>query len=201
MFQELTEKFQSVFARLKGHKTLTEENIADAVRQVRLALLDADVNYSVAGEFVKRVKEKALGEAVLRSVSPSQQFIKLVHDELTAFMGSEETSLDLNGKGLGRHAVRTSGIGKDDELAPNSRPIFKRRIAIRKFSWRPAIYSALPRSTSSRNWGIRFRFRCCAAKRNRCAEGGSAWPMKKQKPIVMTFSSSIRLDGCIWTMN
>ena len=98
MFQALTDKLQSVFAGLRGHKTLSEENIADAVRQVRLALLEADVNYGVAGEFIKSVKEKALGGAVTKSVSPSQQFIKLVHDELSAFMGEGESPLDLNGK-------------------------------------------------------------------------------------------------------
>ena len=98
MFQALTDKLQSVFATLKGHKTLSEDNIADAVRQVRLALLEADVNYGVAGEFVARVKEKVLGGAVVKSVSPGQQFIKLVHDELAAFMGGGESPLDLNGK-------------------------------------------------------------------------------------------------------
>ena len=98
MFQGLTQKLQSVFANLRGQKTLTEDNISDAVRQVRLALLDADVNYGVAGEFVKRVKEKAIGASVVKSVSPGQQFIKIVHDELTAFMGAEEVPLDLNGK-------------------------------------------------------------------------------------------------------
>lgn len=98
MFQGLTDKLQSVFSNLRGKKVLSEENVSDAVRQVRLALLEADVNYSVAGAFVQRVREKALGEEVLKSVSPGQQFIKLVHDELSAFMGSEEASLDLNGK-------------------------------------------------------------------------------------------------------
>ena len=98
MFHALTEKLQSVFAGLRGNKTLTEENISDAVREVRLALLDADVNFTVAGEFVKRVKEKVLGGAVLKSVSPGQQFIKLVHDELADFMGAQEAALDLNGK-------------------------------------------------------------------------------------------------------
>lgn len=98
MFQGLTDKLQSVFDSLRGRKVLSEENISDAVRQVRLALLDADVNYGVVGEFVKRVREKVVGSAVLKSVSPGQQFIKLVHEELAAFMGSEESTLDLNGK-------------------------------------------------------------------------------------------------------
>lgn len=77
---------------------MTEENISDAVREVRLALLDADVNYGVVSQFVKRVKEKALGDQVLKSVTPGQQFTKLVHDELVELMGTEEAPLELKGK-------------------------------------------------------------------------------------------------------
>jgi signal recognition particle subunit SRP54 len=98
MFGALTEKLQNLFSGLTGKKTLTEDNISDAVRQVRLALLDADVNYTVTSEFVKRVKEKSLGEGVIKSVDPGDQFIKLIHDELIALMGMEEAPLDLNGK-------------------------------------------------------------------------------------------------------
>lgn len=97
MFESLTEKFQQMFSGLTGRKTLTEDNISDAVREVRLALLDADVNYSVASGFVKKVKEKALGDAVIKSVSPGQQFIKLVHEELVALMGAEESPLEIKG--------------------------------------------------------------------------------------------------------
>ncbi len=98
MFGSLTEKFQQMFSGLMGKKALSEDNISEAVRQVRLALLDADVNYSVASQFVKRVKEKAIGDAVIKSVSPGQQFIKLVHEELTALMGSDESPLEFHGK-------------------------------------------------------------------------------------------------------
>lgn len=98
MFGALTDKLQNLFSSLSGKKTLTEDNIADAVRQVRLALLDADVNYTVVGNFVKRVKEKALGDAVIKSVSPGQQFTKLVHDELIELMGAVESPLDLKAK-------------------------------------------------------------------------------------------------------
>ncbi len=98
MFGALGEKIQTLFAGLAGKKILTEDNVSDAVRQIRLALLDADVNYTVVGNFIKRVKEKAMGDAVLKSVSPGQQFTKLVHDELIDLMGTVETPLDLNGK-------------------------------------------------------------------------------------------------------
>ncbi|NNM44079.1 MAG: signal recognition particle protein [Chlamydiae bacterium] len=97
MLGVVTEKFKDLFASLAGKKTLTEDNLTDAVRDVRLALLEADVNYSVASNFVKRVKEKVLGEKVLSSVTPSQQFTKIVHDELVALMGFEEAVLQLHG--------------------------------------------------------------------------------------------------------
>lgn len=97
MLGALTEKFQQMISGLTGKKVLTEDNISDAMREVRLALLDADVNYSVASQFVKKVKEKALGGAIIKSVSPGQQFTKLVHEELVALMGVEESPLELKG--------------------------------------------------------------------------------------------------------
>jgi signal recognition particle subunit SRP54 len=97
MFGSLTNKLKGVFTTLAGQKKLTEENISEAVREVRLALLDADVNYGVAKTFIKNVKEKALGDSVIKSVSPGQQFIKIVHDELTTLMGGGEAALQLTG--------------------------------------------------------------------------------------------------------
>jgi len=93
MFGALTEKLRGVFAKLSREKKLTEESIAEAVNEVRLALLEADVQYAVAKGFVKRVKERAVGEPLLQSVTPGQQFIKIVHDELVNLMGSEEREL------------------------------------------------------------------------------------------------------------
>jgi len=98
MLGALTEKLNDVFAKLAGKRKLTEDNIADAVREVRLALLEADVNYGVAKGFIKRIKEKVQGEALIKSVSPGQQFVKIVHDELVALMGSKEVPLSLEAK-------------------------------------------------------------------------------------------------------
>lgn len=95
MLGTLTTKLQETFSKLRGSKRLTEENISDAVNEVRLALLEADVSYSVAKVLVKRVKEKAVGEQLIKSVTPGQQFIKIVHDELTQLMGGEEAALSL----------------------------------------------------------------------------------------------------------
>ncbi len=94
MFGGITEKFQNVFSALASKKKLTEENIFDAVREVRMALLDADVNYTVAKNFIKRVKEKALEKEVLKSVTASDFFTKIVHDELKTLMGEDEAKLD-----------------------------------------------------------------------------------------------------------
>jgi signal recognition particle subunit SRP54 len=90
MFDSLSEKLQSVFKNLRGYGKLTEKNVADALREVRLALLEADVNYKVAKEFIERTKQRALGQEVLTSVTPGQQIVKIVHDELVALMGGAE---------------------------------------------------------------------------------------------------------------
>jgi signal recognition particle subunit SRP54 len=91
MFNSLSEKLQSVFKNLRGYGKLTESNVADALREVRVALLEADVNYKVAKDFIERTKQKALGQEVLASVQPGQQIIKIVHDELVALMGGPES--------------------------------------------------------------------------------------------------------------
>lgn len=90
MFERLSEKIQRVMKDLRGQGRITEANISSALREVRMALLDADVNYQVAKEFVASVKEKALGEEVLLSVTPGQQVVKIFHDELVALLGSDE---------------------------------------------------------------------------------------------------------------
>src|SRR5258708_31155611 len=89
MFDSLSDKLQGIFKNLRGFGKLTEKNVADALREVRLALLEADVNYKVAKDFIERTKQRALGQEVLTSVTPGQQIIKIVHDELVALMGGD----------------------------------------------------------------------------------------------------------------
>src|SRR6185369_7208145 len=95
MFSQLGDKLQDIFKDLRGHGTISETNINDALRQVRLALLEADVDFQVAKQFIARIKEKALGEEVLRSVSPGQQIVKIFHDELTVLLGGDASPLNL----------------------------------------------------------------------------------------------------------
>src|SRR5205823_5653697 len=95
MFSQLGDKLQDIFKDLRGHGTISESNINDALRQVRLALLEADVDFQVAKNFVARVKEKALGEEELRSITPGQQIVKIFHEELTVLLGGNAAQLNL----------------------------------------------------------------------------------------------------------
>lgn len=97
MFESISEKFDRAFKLLKGQGRITEINVAETLKDVRKALLDADVNYKIAKTFTEQVKEKALGENVLTSVSPGQLMVKITHDELTELMGGQMTELNLKG--------------------------------------------------------------------------------------------------------
>src|SRR5207248_10557361 len=87
MFDSLSTRLQSIFDRLGGHGRLTEDNIQEALREIRVALLEADVNFKVVRGFVDRVREKAVGQDVLKSLTPAQQVVKVVHDELVELLG------------------------------------------------------------------------------------------------------------------
>ncbi|NCO56052.1 MAG: signal recognition particle protein [Bacteroidetes bacterium] len=97
MFENLSDKLERSFKLLKGEGRITEINVAETLKEVRRALLDADVNYKIAKTFTDTVKEKALGQNVLKSVKPSQMLVKIVHDELTSLMGGERTDINLKG--------------------------------------------------------------------------------------------------------
>ncbi len=95
MFDNLSEKFSDAFRALRGTNKISAENIEETLKQVKTALLEADVNFKVVKEFVEKVKTEALGEKVLRGVDPGQQFVKIMHDELARLMGGESEGLDL----------------------------------------------------------------------------------------------------------
>ena len=98
MFDSLSSKLDKAFQVLKGHGKITEINVAETLKEVRRALLDADVNFKIAKEFTNRVKEKALGQDVLTTLNPGQLMVKIVKDELTALMGSEAVGVNLSSK-------------------------------------------------------------------------------------------------------
>lgn len=98
MFEALTEKFSTVIKRLKGEGRITEKNIEEAIKEVKISLLEADVNYNIVKNFIDAVTRRALGTEVLNSLTPDQQFIKIVNDELINMMGKDSTGLDLDGR-------------------------------------------------------------------------------------------------------
>jgi len=120
MFSQLGDRLQDIFKELRGHGTISESNIDAALRQVRLALLEADVDFQVAKNFIGRVREKALGEAVLRSITPGQQIVKIFHDELTALLGGDAAPLNLD-KPTRILIVGLNGSGKTTSSAKLAR--------------------------------------------------------------------------------
>ena len=129
MFSQLGDKLQEIFKDLRGHGTISEANIDAALRQVRLALLEADVDFQVAKKFIARAKEKALGEAVLRSITPGQQIVKIFYDELSILLGGEAAPLNLgelhrilivglNGSGKTTSAAKLARLLKKQGRAP-----------------------------------------------------------------------------------
>lgn len=112
MFDTLSDKFHDAFKNISGKGKITESNIEDTLKQVRTALLEADVNFKVVKEFVAKVKEKALGEKVLRGVNPGEQFIKVMHDELSSLMGEDHQEIDLSKNPTPILVVGLNGAGK-----------------------------------------------------------------------------------------
>ena len=98
MFDSLTDKLSSIFKKLRGHGKLSEQNISEALKEVRLALLEADVNFKVVKDFIERIRIRAVGQEVLGSLTPAQQVVKVVHEELISLMGGSGAGLNLSFK-------------------------------------------------------------------------------------------------------
>lgn len=112
MFENLSDRLQDVVHKIKGYGKITEENISEMMREIRLSLLEADVNYKVVQEFTNNVKEKALGEEVNKSLNPGELFVKIVKDELTELLGGENTPLNISGNPATLMLVGLQGSGK-----------------------------------------------------------------------------------------
>ncbi|MBF91590.1 MAG: signal recognition particle protein, partial [Rickettsiales bacterium] len=98
MFENLTDKISGIFDKLKGKGVIDEKSLSEALREIRVALLEADVSLEVAKDFIEKVKVKSLGKEVFKSVTPSQMIIKIVNDELTDLLGSKNTEINLKAK-------------------------------------------------------------------------------------------------------
>ena len=157
-FESLTDRLAGVFKKLKGHGKLTEADIKAAMREVRMALLEADVNYKVAKDFCNKVSERAMGQEVMESLTPAQQVVKIVNEELTALMGGEEAPR-LTIKNKGQTVLMLCGLqgnGKTTHAAklaksrPPTRPSSPNTISSRAAArcWWPATSTAPPPSIS-----------------------------------------------------
>ena len=133
MFEGLTERLDNALSKIKGYGTITEDNITDVLREVRLALLEADVNYTVVKEFTAKVKEKALGEEVAKSLKPGEMFVKILKDELVELLGGEQAPLYTSGNPSILMMVGLQGSGKTTTIGKlgnyvrkkyNKKPLF-----------------------------------------------------------------------------
>ncbi len=134
MFENLSEKLDGIISKVKGYGTITEDNISEMVREVRLALLEADVNYKIVGEFVNNVKESAIGEEVTKSLKPGEVFVSILRKELVKLLGSEGSPLIINNNGMTiclmcglQGSGKTTTVGKLGNLLRkkyNKKPMF-----------------------------------------------------------------------------
>ncbi|MCT4662491.1 MAG: signal recognition particle protein [Tissierellales bacterium] len=146
VFENLAEKLQNSLNKLKGKGKLTEKDVSDAMREVKLALLEADVNFKVVKQFIKTVKERSIGSEVMESLTPGQQVIKIVNEELTKLMGETESKLELSGKPAVIMLCGLQGAGKttaSGKLASLLKKKGKRPLLVACDVYRPAAIKQL----------------------------------------------------------
>jgi signal recognition particle GTPase len=154
VFESLSDKLQSVFGQLASQGKLSEGDVNNALREVRLALLEADVNYKVVKEFVNRIKERAIGVEVMNSLTPAQQVVKIVNEELIELLG-KPAPLNLSGQPSTIMLVGLQGAGKTTTAAKLALRL-RNRANVR--SWWRRISTAPPLSASWKYWVSRSTF-------------------------------------------
>ena len=128
MFENLTSKLETVFKKLRGHGKLTQQNIQEALKEVRMALLEADVNFKVVKDFIQSVEQRAIGQEVMDSLTPAQQLIKIVREEMTHLMGGGEQKIHLSGSApVPIMLVGLHGCGKTTTAAKLARYFQERK--------------------------------------------------------------------------
>src|SRR5438445_4049931 len=150
MFDSLSSKLQNVFKNLRGLGKISEANVTDSLREVRLALLEADVNFQVARDFIERVKAKSLGQEVIQSIQPGQQIIKLIHDEMVELLGSANAGLQLSGNPSCVLIIGLHGSGKTTSSGKLGRLLHKQG---ERRCWLPPTCIVRPPWTNSKRSG------------------------------------------------
>ena len=156
MFDTLSDRLQSALGDLRGRGKLDEEAISRAMREIRLALLEADVNFEVVKSFVAQVRERALGQEVLKSLTPGQQVVKIVHEELTELMGAGSSMLAFTGRPP--TVILLAGLQGSGKTTTAAKLALLLRKEGRKPGSSPPTSSVPQRSTSSSSSGGRSRF-------------------------------------------
>jgi len=148
MFDNLSDKLDNIFRKLKGHGKLTEKNIDAGLREVRMALLEADVHYRVVKKLIADIRERSLGQEVMASLTPGQQVVKIVNDELTRLMGSHHQELRLEGQHpVSIMLVGLQGSGKtttSGKLAVHLRKLGRNPFLVPADVYRPAAIDSCP---------------------------------------------------------
>jgi signal recognition particle subunit SRP54 len=197
MFQALSDRLNGIFKKLRGYGRLTEENVAEALREVRLALLEADVNFKVVRSFLERVRERAIGRDVLESLTPGQQVVKVVHEELTALMGGAASHLRSAGQpptvvmlvGL-QGSGKTTTAGK---LAHLLRQQGRRPLLVAADLQRPAAQEQL--ATLGRTLGVEvYRPAGATSAVAVCREAVSQARARLLDPVILDTAGRLHID-------
>ena len=196
MFESLSARLQGVVDRLRGKAKIAEADLDVALREIRLALLEADVNFRVVKEFVARVRERALGADLLTGLNPGQQVVKIVHDELVSTLGGERRQLALAGRPSVLMLVGLQGSGKTTTVA-------KLGVRLRKEGsdrcWSPPTSIGPRLSTSSSSWVTRSGSRCIRARWAPRHSKSRDLGWKPPDSATRIWSSSTRPVAFTWT--
>jgi signal recognition particle subunit SRP54 len=200
MFQALSDRLNAIFKQLRGHGRLTEDNIADALREVRLALLEADVNFKVVRSFLEKVRERSIGRDVLESLSPGQQVVKVVYEELTGLMGGAATRLKTAGQApTVLMLVGLQGSGKTTtagKLARLLREQGQRPLLVAADLQRPAAQDQL--ATLGKSLGVEvYRSPGATSPVAVCREALSQARSRLLDPVILDTAGRLHIDEAL----
>ncbi len=187
MFNQLSDKILGSFKKLKGQSKITESNVEEAIKEIRMSLLEADVNFKVVKSFIDRVKAQALGAEVLQGVNPGQQFVKIVHDELVKVLGTEAVDIQLREKPSVLFMVGLQGAGKTTscaKLALFIRKKFNKKVGLVPADiYRPAAIDQLQTLGRQNNFPVYPSQ--VDQKPEAIVEGAKSWAQKEELDVVI----------------
>lgn len=197
MFDNLSERLQEIIRKTSGNATLTEENMTDALREVRRALLEADVNLKVVKSFISKIKDRAEGESVLNSVSPAQQLIKIVHDELANLLGKENKPINLNGNPALIMMLGLQGSGKTTssaKLAVKLTKDGKKPLLVAADVYRPAAITQLKTLGTQTNTEV-FIIDNCTDVKKIVSEAINYAKTNNFNPVIIDTAGRLQIDN------